>query len=252
MVFYYRLVLQYKGTRYNGWQIQPDAPTVQGELHKALVTITKSSAVKSIGSGRTDAGVHALGQVVKVAVELQINPQNLLKALNSHLPEDIRVVTADLSDEAFMPTSDAKSKEYHYRFTNRKDVTAFQPEFLANHSHELDLTKVREACRALIGEHDFVNYFCEGTDVSSTVRKIFACTLEEVAEGPVLPAHLVIKIEGSGFLKQMVRLIVGALWNVGRGKISLSEFENSLKPPRRDRLGIVAPPEGLYLARVNY
>lgn len=254
MIHFYRLTLQYKGTRYSGWQVQPDALTVQGELHRALKTITKSEEVKSLGSGRTDAGVHALDQVVKIAIQLQIAPANLVKAINSHLPDDIRVVQAELSDEHFMPTVHAKSKEYHYRFTCSKEVTAFQPDLIANHSHELDFQKMREACKLLVGKHDFINFFCEGTDVNSTVREIFECEILDISQGQVafMPSHYMLRVVGSGFLKQMVRLIVGALWNVGRGKISLEEFEKSLKPPRRDRLGIVAPPEGLYLARVNY
>lgn len=254
MIHYYRLNLQYKGTRYSGWQIQPTELTVQGELNKALKTISKDADVKSLGSGRTDAGVHALGQVVKIGFSLDIPPSNLIKALNSNLPDDIRVTTAEFSDDAFMPTVDAKSKEYHYRFTSGKIVTAFQTDFIANQSHELDLQKIQVACKILIGQHDFINYFCEGTDVASTVREIYECEVLEIEQGAMgfLPSHFMLRIVGNGFLKQMVRLIVGALWNVGRGKISIEEFEKSLKPPRRERLGAVAPPEGLYLARVNY
>ncbi len=252
MIHYYRLSLQYKGTRYSGWQVQPDGKTVQGELNQALKKITKDEDVKSMGSGRTDAGVHALDQVVKIAIHLEINPENLLKALNSNLPEDIRVNSAAISDEFFMPTVHAKSKEYHYRFTCGRSVTAFQTEFIANQSFELDLEKMNKACKLLLGEHDFVNYFCEGTDVSSTVRSIFECEILVVKEVGMMPAHLMLRIVGSGFLKQMVRLIVGALWNVGRGKISLEDFTKSLGSPRGERMGAVVPPEGLYLARVNY
>jgi tRNA pseudouridine38-40 synthase len=128
VIHHYRLVLQYKGTRYNGWQIQPEHTgiTVQGELNRALKVISKSDNVKSLGAGRTDAGVHALGQVAKVGIELVIAPESLVKALNSHLPEDIRVLHAQVSDADFFPTVHAKSKEYQYRFTNNKTVTAFQ------------------------------------------------------------------------------------------------------------------------------
>lgn len=253
---YYKLVLQYKGTRYFGWQIQAEGAgiTVQGELNKALKIISKSTEVRSMGAGRTDARVHALGQVVKVSMPLEINPQSLLRALNSHLPDDIRVIAAETSSEDFMPTVHAHSKEYHYRFTNQKMFTAFQSELLANHPFELDFVRMREACQILMGEHDFANYFCEGTEVSSTVRTIFECEIFEVSQGQwdMLPAHHVLRIVGSGFLKQMVRLLMGALWNVGRGKISLEDFRSSLGPEKTSRMGAVAPPEGLYMVRVNY
>lgn len=255
MTHYYRLLIQYKGTRYNGWQQQTGQAglTVQGEFNKALEKISKAK-VHSIGSGRTDAGVHALGQVVKAAIELDIAPENLVKALNSNLPEDIRVLTAELTDYEFMPTVHAQSKEYHYRFTVGRGTTAFQTDLIANYGLEVDFAKMREACKLLIGVHDFTNYFCEGTEVSSTIREIFECELITVEQGQwnMLPPHYVFRIVGSGFLKQMVRLLMGALWNVGRGKISLEEFKNSLTSQKTQRMGVVAPPEGLYMVRVNY
>ena len=255
MKFHYRLIIQYKGTRYLGWQIQPESSglTVQGELNKALEVVSKHPA-QTMGSGRTDAGVHALGQVAKASINLEINPENLVKALNVNLPEDIRVIHAETSDYDFFPTVHAKSKEYHYRFTAKRAFTAFQNDLIVNHPFDLDLNLMREACKILLGEHDFINFYCEGTDVSSTVRTIFNCEIIEVSQGDweMLPPHYIFKIEGNGFLKQMVRLLVGAVWNVGRGKISLEAFKTSLTSVRTQRLGPVAPPHGLYLVRVNY
>jgi len=255
VIHYYRLVLQYKGSNYLGWQIQPEdaGQTVQGELNKALAIISKSKG-NSIGSGRTDAGVHALGQVVKVGIELEIIPEKLIKALNGKLPDDIRVIQAELSDHEFLPTVHATSKEYHYRFTFDRVATAFQNDLIVNHPFDLDLEKMRNACKILVGEHDFSNYFCEGTEVASNVRKIFECEILEVPQGQweMLPSHYVFKIIGNGFLKQMVRLLMGALWNVGRGKITLEEFQSSLKAKKSHRMGPVAPPNGLYMVRVNY
>ena len=255
MIHYYRLLLQYKGTRYLGWQIQSENAglTVQGELNKALATISKAKA-HSMGSGRSDAGVHALGQVVKVGIELEIDPDKLLKALNGNLPEDIRVLDAELSDHEFMPTVHATSKEYHYRFTCTRQPTALQNDLIANYPFELDLKKMRKACQILIGEHDFTNYFCQGTDVSTNVRTIFECELLEVPQGNwgMLPSHYIFRIVGNGFLKQMVRLLMGAVWNVGRGKISLVELESSLTSTVTERMGATAPPQGLYMVRVNY
>jgi tRNA pseudouridine38-40 synthase len=251
-VHYYRLTIQYKGTRYLGWQIQPDGHTVQGELNKALKIIAKSDSIRSLGSGRTDAGVHALGQVVKVGLPIALPPDVMVRAINGNLPDDIRVISGELSDEAFMPTVHARSKEYHYRFTNERTFTAFQGDFIPNHHFELDFKTMQEACKLLVGEHDFLNYFTEGTDVNSTVRTIFECEILEVPAAAMLPAHHTFRIVGSGFLKQMVRLLMGTLWNIGRGKVSLEEFKASLGSTKTQRLGAVAPPQGLYLVRVNY
>ncbi len=178
MIHHYRLTIQYKGTRYLGWQIQAEGAgiTVQGELNKALTNISKAKA-HSMGSGRSDAGVHALGQVVKASIELEIDPEKLLKALNGHLPEDIRVIEARVCEHDFMPTVDAVSKEYQYRFTSSRHPTALQNDFIGNYPFEVDIEKMRQACQVLIGEHDFSNYFCQGTEVSSTVREIFECEI---------------------------------------------------------------------------
>lgn len=256
MIYYYRLVIQYKGTNYRGWQIQPDdyGLTVQGVLNKALGVISKSDDIKSLGSGRTDAGVHALGQVVKIAIPLKIAPENLVRALNVNLPNDIKVLSIEPSTEEFLPTVHAKSKEYHYRFTATRVINAFQEGLVANYPFELDVEKMQEACKYLIGEHDFINYFCEGTEVRSNVRTIYECEIQRIEQGQwgMLPEHFVFKVVGDGFLKQMVRLLMGAIWNIGRGKITPEEFKLSLAAPKIERLGPVAPAEGLYMVRVNY
>jgi len=256
VIQHYRLIVQYKGTRYLGWQVQPESAglTVQGEINKALSVISKSQSVKSMGAGRTDSGVHALGQVAKVSIPLTIAPENLVKALNVNLPNDIRVLQGEISTEEFFPTVHANSKEYHYRFTCKRTFTAFQNDLIVNHPFELNIEKMREACLLLKGQHDFINYFCEGTEVSSNIRTIFDCEILEVSQGNwgMLPEHYVFRIIGNGFLKQMVRLLMGALWNVGRGKVSIQEFGASLSAPKTHRIGPVAPPEGLYMVRVNY
>ncbi|MBA2404426.1 MAG: tRNA pseudouridine(38-40) synthase TruA [Bdellovibrionales bacterium] len=255
MIHYYRLIIQYKGTRYLGWQIQAENAglTVQGELNKALTAVSKSKA-HSLGSGRSDAGVHALGQVVKVAIELEIDPEKLLKALNGNLPEDIRVIDSKISDHDFMPTVHAISKEYHYRFTSTRQPTALQNDFIGNYPFDLDLEKMRDACKVLVGTHDFTNHFCQGTEVSTHVRTIFECEILEIPQDgwTMLPGHCIFRIVGDGFLKQMVRLLMGAVWNVGRGKISLDDFKASLSSTPTERIGATAPPQGLYMVRVNY
>jgi len=255
VIHYYKLVLQYKGTRYSGWQVQSENAglTVQGELNRALRTISKSENVKSLGAGRTDAGVHALGQVAKVGIELEIPCENLVKALNANLPDDIRILEAEISNEEFFPTVHAKSKEYHYRFTCNKTFTAFQNDLIQNQTFELDLKKMQEACSILIGRHDFTNFYCEGTEVSSHIREIYECEILVVPqENWILPPHYIFRIVGNGFLKQMVRCLMGAVWSVGRGKITAEELQNALSATKVPRLAAVAPPNGLYMVRVNY
>ena len=254
---YYRLTLEYNGTHYLGWQVQAEGAgkTVQGELNKVLAILSKSTDVRSMGSGRTDAGVHALGQVVKIEMPLVIPCENLVKALNANLPENIRVLNAVESDHEFLPTNHAISKEYHYRFSLNNTANAFQLDFIQNTNFEIDLELMQKACKILIGKHDFCNFFCEGTEVNSTVREIFECeilTIKGEGQWAFMPDHYVFRIVGNGFLKQMVRLLMGTLWNIGRGKVSLQDFEAALSSTPSKRLGPVAPPHGLYLVKVTY
>lgn len=256
LIHHYKLTLQYKGTNYLGWQLQPEkyGKTIQLELNNALKEVSKSEQVRTLGSGRTDAGVHALGQIVKASILLKIEPQKLIPALNVKLPDDIKVISSEFCDEKFMPTVNAISKEYNYRFTSQRFFSPLQNDLIANYPFDLDINKMISACELLIGEHDFVNYFTEGTDVSSTVRTIFSCSLEEVKsdQWSFLPAHYNFKIVGNGFLKQMVRMLVGVVWNIGRGKVTIDEFKHSLMGQKMERLAPVAPPNGLYLVCVNY
>jgi tRNA pseudouridine38-40 synthase len=252
----YRATLSYKGTRFQGWQIQPTGLTVQGELNKALASVSKSDEIRSIGSGRTDAGVHARGQVVRMDTPLVIAPGNLLKALNTYLPPDIRVVECVDCPETFQPTYDAISKWYSYFFIQHPYPDPLAGELVAHYGFSLDEGLMREACQRFVGRHDFVNFYTEGTEVNSTVRTIHSCELIKVESGGApFPFHgpvYEIRIHGEGFLKQMVRLMVGAIWSVGRGKIPVDEITRALASARRDRLGATAPGEGLYLMRVVY
>lgn len=253
-MYHYRLTISYQGTQYLGWQIQPESygKTIQGEINSALTKIAKSHQVRTMGSGRTDTGVHALGQVVKATIPLKINPKSLVKAMNSHLPEDIRVIDAIDSDDAFIPTADAVSKEYHYRFSVNDYHPPFAQNLIAHCPYDLDLELMQKACAVFIGEHDFTNYFCEGTPVSSYVRHIYECEIYEVQATELFPSYFVFRVVGNGFLKQMVRLMMGAIWRVGRKKVTLEELKNSLSPIKQDKIGATAPGHGLYMIRVNY
>lgn len=255
MAIFYNLRIQFKGTFYQGWQIQPNVATIQGHLNDSLEKIFKSNQIHSTGSGRTDAGVHALDYLVKVQVPFFIEYSSLVKALNSHLPHDIRVLSAEQSNADFLPTNHAKFKEYHYRFTNNSDLNAFQSEFMANCSYKLDEKLMKEACRLFVGEHNFSDFQCTGSDVKTTIRKIYKCELNFVGDsqlGGIYPPHFCFQVVGNGFLKQMVRLMVGTLWNVGRKKVTIKKLEEALRNPCGSKLGIVAPANGLMKIKVTY
>lgn len=253
----YKGIIQYKGNDYLGWQIQENqGKTIQGELNKALQKISKSKNVRTIGSGRTDAGVHAIGQVFKAEIELKINPDSLTRALNSNLPKDIYVKSVDVCAEDFHPVFHASKKEYNYLFVLDKEMAPFMKELITHYPYKLDIDLMNKGCKLFEGKHDFLNYFCVGTDVNSTIRTITKCEIVKIkSEGfqsNYLESYYLLKIEGTGFLKQMVRLIMGTLWSLGKNKILLSDIEGSFSTKLKDKLGVVAPPEGLYLKEVHY
>lgn len=255
---FYKIILSYKGTNYFGWQVQQESQiTIQGELNKALAVITKSSEVSSVGSGRTDAGVHALNQVCRVEIPLDIPPDALVRALNANLPKDIRIKSAVNCDKDFHPIFSAKEKEYIYLFTNIKNESAFQRDLLTNINWDLDFEKMKKACSLFVGEHDFQNFYCLGTDISSTKRQIYSCELVARQNNQVFHEiygdYWQFSIRGSGFLKQMVRLIIGSLWELGKGNISEEDLKKYLSGTKyQNKIGPVAPPQGLYLSQVFY
>lgn len=254
--FFYRIDLRYKGTNYIGWQVQAesDGPTIQGELNKILRLMSKSNEVRTIGSGRTDGGVHALCQVVRVEMPLKIDPDSLMKGLNGLLPSDIRVLKVTNSTENFHPIYQAIWKEYLYLFSIGpidnfdRDLITYLPKWNG------DLELMAQCANLLVGKHDFQNYFCTGTPTKSTVREIFECDLTKrhfITPWGDEREIFQFRVKGNGFLKQMVRLMVGSIWAVGQNKISLQHFEKSLKEVT-GKLAPVAPPQGLYLSKVFY
>ena len=252
----YKIIVQYKGTHYQGFQVQSVGRTIQGEINTALKLLSKSDEVKSVGSGRTDAGVHALAQVIRIEIPVDIPAENLARAMNSVLPDDIRVTNAAVVTNDFHPIFSAKSKEYNYVFSTDSLNSPFVGELMTYFSGELDIELMKKGCALLCGEHDFINYQCVGTEVESTMRKIIACEIVHLDSlghwKNFCGDYYVLKVTGNGFLKQMVRLLMGALVSLGKGKISLEDLEKSLKVPLKNRLGPTAPPQGLYLKEVHY
>ena len=252
---FYKLELQFNGANYYGWQIQPGKKTLQGELNRALAEIFKSDRIKSIGSGRTDTGVHSRCHIVKVEVPFEIEKIALLKGLNSILPKDILVKKVEGTEKEFMPTSDAKSKEYFYLFSNQDYPEVMLLNQLPNVTFNLDFDLMCKACKQFEGTYDFKSFMCTGSDPKTTVRTIYSCTIEKVNEPSfhaLVPAHYKITVKGNGFLKQMIRLIVGAIWQAGQGKISSDQIRMELENPSGRKLGATAPAAGLYKAKVSY
>lgn len=249
-----KLIIEFHGANYFGWQIQAaETKTVQGTLEKALKELYKVH-VKTVGSGRTDAKVHSLNHHVLYTAPFDIPVAAIVKGLNSHLPPDIRVKSAELTTTDLNITAHAKSREYRYLFTNNSDANAFQTDLVANISFPLDLVLMKEALACFVGTHDFNDFHTKGSDPNTTVRTIFSAELLYIETNThgIFPNHYCIKIVGSGFLKQMVRLIVACVWKAGRGKLSVHQIKDALSYPKGEHLAPVAPGVGLYKFLITY
>ena len=240
-----KLTIEYDGTHYHGWQIQSRGETVQLVLEKALATFF-GSATRLIGSGRTDAGVHALGQVANFFCEQDPGLHRLQRGLNALTPEDITIKQVEIVPDAFNARRDARSRIYEYHVLNRPAPSPF---FLhrAWHLHDpLDVAGMREAVGCLTGEHDFSSFQAAGCDAAHAVRTIYCASLESRGE------ILVFKVEATAFLRHMVRNIIGTLIEVGRGLRAPESFAELLASRDRTKAGPTAPAHGLFLIEVKY
>jgi len=243
----FKLLIEYDGTAYSGWQRQTSDRTIQGTIEPALNTMTEQS-VTLIGSGRTDAGVHAVAQVANFRVETRLTPDVFLRGLNGLLPGDIVVRDCSQVDEDFHARYDAKSKVYEYRILNHPIRAALFRQYAWHISTTLDLEAMRTAMEHLKGEQDFSAFQAAGGNQAHAVRTVMSLGLSEKdAEG-----HVVFSIEADGFLRHMVRNIVGTLVDVGLGKTSTAGFKDILLSKDRSKAGITAPAQGLFLLEVKY
>ena len=240
-----KLTIEYDGTGYHGWQVQADVRTIQGIIEGKLSQIT-GEQVRLIASSRTDTGVHALGQVANFKTHSFLDAQSFLKALNSLLPEDIRVKDVEEVDETFHARFSAKGKIYEYRILHGGAPSPFLRHFSWFVPGRLDLGRMRKAAMKLVGRHDYSSFCTAGSMHTTPIRDIYEVTVGR-REGLV-----VIRIEANAFLRQMVRNIVGTLVEVGRGRMTPSQFGDILEARDRRKAGIAAPAQGLFLVRVNY
>lgn len=240
-----KLVLAYDGTDFHGWQKQPGLRTVQDELEQAVEKLTQARP-NTNASGRTDAGVHALGQVVHFYTNSDHPPDVFVRGLNAHLPRDLRVLEAYDVPQAFHATLDARSKRYRYVIDNGPVHSPFQLRYGWYVPRPLDEARMQRAGAALLGRHDFHSFETEWPNRTSSVRTIFdlAVTRHD--------AQVWIEVEADGFLYNMVRTIAGTLSWVGSGKRPESWVTEVLQAEDRVEAGPTAPPQGLFLLRVRY
>ncbi len=249
-----KLTIQYDGTGFLGWQVQPQGPTIQGELEKALRRITGVKTVLT-GSGRTDAGVHALGQVANFRTDSKIPVEGLLKGLNSLLPPSIAVVKAEEVPLEFHSIRDSLLKEYRYHLI----ISSF-PQPLWNKrawvlSHPLDIASMQQAAGIFKGTHDFTSFRASGSEARTSVRTVYRCEISRCGHSPFPPSggiHFDINVAADGFLRYMVRNMVGILVEIGKGARSPMDVNRILEARNRSAAGRTAPPEGLYLVKVAY
>ncbi|MEG0074981.1 MAG: tRNA pseudouridine(38-40) synthase TruA [Eubacterium sp.] len=240
-----QLIIAYKGTHYAGWQEQPDVRTVEKTLRKAIEAITEEPTIL-YGSGRTDAGVHAVAQSANFYTSSRIPAERFALALNTKLPQDIRVRASYEKPEDFHSRYCAKGKVYSYRLYLGPTSSPFTNDLSWHIARKIDLTAMEKAAKPFLGEHDFSGFMSAGSSVKNTVRTIYDIRFERKEN------LLTIIYEGSGFLYNMVRIITGTLYEVGVGEIDRVCIPMIIASCERNQAGITAPAKGLFLERVIY
>ena len=239
-----KLTIQYDGMKYCGWQKQPNSPGIQGTIEYAIYEITKEK-VNITGSGRTDAGVHALGQVANFKTNSSIPVDRIPNALNAKLPKDISIVDCQEVSQEFHSRYSATGKIYRYLIYNKPYRSPLYKDTSYHVRYNLDVNKMRSEAKSLLGTHDFRGFMCSGSSVKDTVRTIRNITIEQNED------LIVLEVEGNGFLYNMVRIIVGTLVDIGRGRIDKS-MEEIIASQDRGEAGHTAPAHGLFLKKVHY
>lgn len=241
-----KLTLSYDGTHFCGWQIQPNGRSVQADLQDAIFSLT-AKQVKVTGSGRTDAGVHANGQIAHFDIEdCSIPPESFAKALNTRLPQDVKVIQSQLIDDGFDARKSAKRKTYTYSLYVSQTELPLKERFAVRLDKLPDLQKMELGAKEFVGEHDFKCFNASGGGAKTTVRTIYNIEIIDSQE------ELKIRVSGNGFLYKMVRSLAGVLLLVGYGKLSLEDCEKILQEKRRSEKIKTLPAKGLTLFSVSY
>ena len=241
-----KLTIEYDGKDFNGWQKQPNKLNIQGEIEKAIKQIT-GEEVDLTASGRTDAGVHALGQVANFKTNSELPIEKFPIALNSNLKKSIVIKSAEEVEERFHSRLTCKQKTYRYVINNSKYGTAIYRNLETHIPMKLDIQKMQQAVKHFEGEHDFKAFKASGTSSKSSVRTIYKAEVLDAGN-----ERIYIELTGNGFLYNMVRIIAGTLVDVGLGKIEPEDIKEIIKSQKRENAGKTLPPQGLYLVKVEY
>jgi tRNA pseudouridine38-40 synthase len=241
-----KLTVAYDGTDFGGWQTQPNARTVQATLEAAIQSITQEERIRCNASGRTDSGVHALGQVVNFFAETKLENPTLVKAINAKLPKDVAVLDCCEMHQSFCANKDAVSKRYRYVINDSRVPDVFSRRYAWQPRRKLDAEAMHRAAQYLLGRHDFRSFESDWPNRLSSVRTIKDIVVERHDK------TIVVEVEADGFLYNMVRSIAGTLYNVGRGYWPESKVREILENLDRREAGMTAPPQGLFLLYVKY
>ncbi|MFQ5735720.1 MAG: tRNA pseudouridine(38-40) synthase TruA [Thermodesulfobacteriota bacterium] len=241
-----RLRVEYEGTNYAGWQIQPSLPSIQGTLEGAIRELT-GEPVTVRGASRTDAGVHALGQVACFETASAIPASGMVPALNIILPDDIVVAEAADVDAGFNPRRGSRSKTYRYRILNRRYPSALLRRYTWYVYRPLDIGLMREAARHFIGEKDFTSFCAAHSDAAHSVREVTSVEVEARGDGIIE-----VEVRGTAFLRHMVRIMAGTLVEAGKGKPAPDSIPSIIEARDRRAAHVTAPPQGLCLVEIEY
>ncbi|WP_226038456.1 tRNA pseudouridine(38-40) synthase TruA [Aquibacillus saliphilus] len=239
--------VSYDGTNFSGYQVQPNGRTIQEDVETALKKLHKGKAVRVHASGRTDAGVHAKGQVIHFDTNLTIPIKNWTRALNAVLPEDICVIRSENVAENFHARYDVVEKEYRYFILNSTQSDVFNRNFTYHVPNHLDIEAMEEACESMVGEHDFTSFCSARSDVKGDkIRTIYHATCYQEGD------RIIFVIRGNGFLYNMVRILVGTLIEIGKHDRPVSDIRRIIDAKNRENAGKTAPAQGLFLWKVQY
>ena len=240
----YKLYISYDGTNFSGWQIQPDVRTVQQDLQNAIQGIYKDSTIKLYGSGRTDSGVHAYGQIANFYIDTKMTVDQIIKAINSKIKRDIYVYKCEIVDENFNSRFSAKNREYIYKIS--KIFDPFSRNYTWFVSYDLDIDKLHDCAKYITGNHDF-KLFCK----SLSLKEKNNCIITE-SSWSVQGNCIIYKISANRFLHHMVRMLVGTMIEVSKGSLPIDIFYNMVRAENLKSHVVTCPSNGLYLNKVNY
>lgn len=240
-----KLIIEFDGSNFSGWQRQPKGRTVQKEIEMAIFKATGEETMIN-GSSRTDAGVHARDMVANFFTNSTIPGEKFREAINTRLPEDVSIIKSEEVEEYFHARYSSKGKTYSYTIINRYERLSLGHQYLYHCKYNLNVDEMREACKYFIGTHDFKAFMSPGSSIKTTTRTIQELYIEQKGH------RIKIFITADGFLYNMVRIIVGTLIKVGNGKLKAEDMENIIKERNRKQAGMCVPPNGLILEKVFY